>query len=122
MKLQDSPNHDNIQLQPLRIPTGWNVPYNNALYEVDPISSSIKPDDTWWIFKQDMLQMRHEGFDRLLDLGWCPEGDLENGYYKLVVYEGDFHGRLLVKYKTRDRIALVERIEQILQQVCDQQL
>jgi hypothetical protein len=120
--MQESLHADTVRLQPLRIPTGWNVSYNNALYEVDPIPGSINPDDTWWIFKQDMLQIKHGQFNRLLDLGWSPDGDLENGYYKLVVYEGDFHGRLLVEYKTRDRTALVEQIEQILQQVCDQKL
>ncbi len=103
-----------VRLQPLRIPAGWRVEYNNGLWEIDPIPELIPPDDRWWIFKEDMLQMKHPHFDRLLDLGWYPEGDLAGGQYGLVVYEGDFTGTLLHEFTTRDRLALVAEIERLL--------
>ena len=30
-----------IRLQPLRIPTGWHVEYNNGLWEIDPVAELI---------------------------------------------------------------------------------
>lgn len=106
-------------LQPLRIPTGWLVDYNNGLYEVDPSPEHIPETDRWWVFKQDMLQMRHNRFNGLLDLGWYPEGDLKEGRYGLVLYEGDFHGRLLHEFATSDRRTLVAEIERLLCMVCN---
>jgi hypothetical protein len=101
-------------LQPLRIPAGWTVKYNYGLYEIDPPGESVPEEHRWVVFKQDMLWMRHERYNRLLDVGWYPEGDMEKGEYGLVVYEGDFHGRLLHEFRGRDRAALVAEIERLL--------
>ncbi len=101
-----------IPLQPLRIPSGWRVTFNNGLYEIDPLPELWPDESHWWLFKQDMLAMSNEHFDRILDVGWCPEGDLVNGYYHLVIYAGDFLGELLYELKTRDRLELVATIEQ----------
>jgi hypothetical protein len=89
-------------LQPLRIPAGWLVQYNNGLYEIDPNPELIPEADRWWIFKEDMLTLWHSLRNRLLDVGWYPEGNLEEGHYGLVMYEGDFTGELLHEFQTRD--------------------
>ena len=107
-----------IPLQPLRIPTGRHVDYNNGFWEVDPEPSDVREEDRWRLFKQDMLQLKQPHFNRLLDVGWDPEGDLISGQYKLVVYEGDFSGRLLHECNTRDRLDLVAEIERLLDAVC----
>jgi hypothetical protein len=109
----------NLRLQPLRIPSGWHVEYNNGLWEIDPIADLIPPEERWQIFKQDMLQMIQPRFNRLLDVGWYPEGDLIEGHYGLVLYEGDFRGRLLHEFETRDRPALIAEIERLLVEVCN---
>jgi hypothetical protein len=109
-------------LQPLRIPTGWTVAYNNGLYEVDPPGDEVPEKARWIVFKEDMLQMRNEHRNRLLDLGWYPEGDMETGEYGLVVYEGDFHGRLLHEFRGRDRVALVAEIERLLVAISEGEL
>jgi hypothetical protein len=88
--------------------------YNNGLWEIDPDPALVPEDERWVIFKEDMLQMRHTRTNRLLDLGWYPEGELENGRYGLVLYEGDFRGRLIHEFKTRDRATLVAEIERLL--------
>jgi hypothetical protein len=111
-----------IPLQPLRIPTGWHVDYNNGLFEIDPLPELFPDENPWWIFKEDMLQMHNDRFNRLLDLGWYPEGDLVAGRYGLVVYEGDFRGRLLYEFSTRDRLELVAEIERLLSEICQDKL
>lgn len=104
-------------LQPLRVPMGWVMAYNLGLWEIDPDPALVPENDRWFIFKQDMLQMTHPAANRLLDLGFYPEGDLENGEYGLVLYEGDFNGRLIHEFRTRDRLALVAEIERLLSAV-----
>ena len=104
-------------LQPLRISEGWSMSYNNAFYEVDPVPELVPENDRWWVFKQDMLQMKHERKNRVLDVGWTSEGDLENGFYRLVVYEGDFAGKLLYEIETKERLLLVKEIENLLKLV-----
>jgi hypothetical protein len=106
-----------IPLQPLRIPAGWHVAYNNGLFEIDPLPELFPDEHPWWIFKEDMLQMYNERFNRMLDLGWYPEGNLVAGSYGLVVYEGDFGGRLLSEFRTRDRLELVAEIERFLSEI-----
>jgi hypothetical protein len=61
-----------------------------------------------------MLQLRHTHYNRLLDVGWYPEGNLERGQYGLVLHEGDFTGRQIHEFRTRDRLALVAEIERLL--------
>jgi hypothetical protein len=103
-----------FRLQPLRIPAGWLISYNNGLYEIDPDPAVVSESDRWWVFKQDMVQMRHEATNCLLDIGWYPEGDLASGGYGLVVHQGDFRGPELHRFTTRDRAALVAELERLL--------
>jgi hypothetical protein len=111
-----------VPLQPLRIPSGWVVAYNNGLYEIDPSVERVPPQDRWLLFKQDMLQMTNERFNRVLDLGWYPEGDFDAGSYRLKVYEGDCRGKQLHEFATKDRLALVRELERLLVAVCDRTL
>ena len=90
-------------LQPLRVPTGWTVKYND-LHEINP--SDVAEDDRYTFLKEDLLQMKQEHFNRVLDVGWYPSGHLA-GAYGLVVYEGDLHSRLLFELRTPDRLQLV---------------
>jgi hypothetical protein len=120
---QLAPQHSTqIPLQPLRIPAGWQVAYNNGLFEIDPLAELFPDESPWWIFKEDMLQMYNEQFNRMLDLGWYPEGDLVAGSYGLVVYEGDFRGRLLYEFRTRDRLELVVEIERLMSEICQDKM
>lgn len=112
----------NPPLQPLRVSAGWLMAYNSALYELDPDPVVIPVRDRWHFFKCDMLQLKHVRLNRLLDLGWSPEGDLEQGSYKLQLFEGDFNGTQLLEFRTRDRAALVAEIERIVAAVSENAL
>ena len=54
-----------------------------------------------------MYQARHNRHDRLIDLGWTPEGDWDDGSYKPVLYVGDFRGELLREIRTKNRAEIV---------------
>jgi hypothetical protein len=102
-----------LRLQPLRIPSGWQVTHNDGLWEVDPDEERVADEDRLWIFKEDLLQMVHPQSHRLLDV---------EGRYRLVIYEGDFRGRLLHQFETRARLLLVVELERLMADVRDRKL
>jgi hypothetical protein len=98
------------KLQPLRIPIGWTVEYNDfhAIDRDDP--------DAWHWWKENLLQLKHARRDRLLDLGWYPP-DEANGAYRVVLYAGDFSSTELEAFESRDRLEVVGAIERLLESV-----
>ena len=96
---------------------GWSMDYNNALYEVDVDPDQVPEDDRWWIFKEDMLQMSHSRSNRIIDIGFTPEGDFDEGAYNLVMHEVDFTGPLIAELRTKDRALLVSTIEEWMREV-----
>ncbi len=100
-----------MELQNLQIPQGWFISYNQ-FYDIEPCKDTVEDVNTF--FNQDILQFRHDAADRLIDLGWYPEFDWENGAFKLVVYEGDFRGKLLYELQTKDKDKVVSEINRIL--------
>ena len=103
----DTPIAADEPLQALRICEGWTVAYN-SFCEVD-----IDHPDAWTLLKESLLLLKHERRNRLLDLGWYPEGEPE-GRFVMRLYEGDFTGTLLQQHETKDRAEIVEIIERVL--------
>ncbi|MBI1188224.1 MAG: hypothetical protein GC206_12995 [Alphaproteobacteria bacterium] len=91
------------RLQPLRVPAGWTVLYND-FYE------TMTGDD----LKEDLLQLRCDPDDRLIDVGWDGSGGA-HGVYALVVHQGDFRGRLLLEFRSADHAEIVRALERLLQ-------
>ena len=60
------------RLQPLRIPNGWRVEFND-LREVEPIFNTY--DDTSWFFREDLLLLHNVHWNLMIDLGWYPDAD-----------------------------------------------
>ena len=107
------------RLQPLRIPAGWTITYTK-FHEIDP--SDVPEDDRYYFLDEDLLQIWHERYNRLLDVGWYPSGNVADGAYGLVVYEGDFHGKLLFEHHTPSRSELVAEVERLLDDVSEGRL
>jgi hypothetical protein len=107
----------NLRLQPLRIPSGWTVASWNRFYELDPPSSNEEADGLKKYFTEDLLALRHDERDRILDVGWYPDEDVEHGTYTILVYEGDYWGPELHTFSTRDRTVLVSEIERLMYDV-----
>lgn len=105
--------------QALRIPEGWTVSYNQ-FYELEATRENVEQVSSF--LKEDMLQMRHEKLNRLLDLGFTPENNWEEGRFRLVLFEGDFGGTLLYEMHSRDKKEIVEKINELLFRVSIQGL
>jgi len=98
------------RLQPLRIPIGWSVDYND-FHEIDQDDA-----DAWHWWKESLLQLNHERRGRMLDLGWYPPED-GSGRYVLVMHAGDFTGPELERFESRDRAEIVAEIERLAAEV-----
>src|SRR4051812_626805 len=94
-------------LQPLRIPAGWVVEYND-LREADPSPQSIDAS----LLREDLLQLKHPGTGVLVDVGWY--GDAESGEFAIFVQAGDFRGERLHESRSRDRLVVVAEVERLL--------
>lgn len=93
-------------LQDLIVTPRWSVGYH-AFHAEDPTRELVTDCDAFWLFKQDMYQAYHDRNDRLIDLGWYPEGEWDRGSYGLVLYAGDFRGELLREIHSRKRDEIV---------------
>lgn len=69
----------------LEVPDGWAVTYS------DP---SLAGDD--WEPKEDLLQLRHAGLNRLADLGWYVD------HFRICILQDDFDGELLREVAVQD--------------------
>jgi hypothetical protein len=102
----------NISLQPLRIPAGWNVVSNN-FFDVEPgdnIYINGLPDgDIWELFLQDMLLLRDERNQLLLDLGWQPEAD-PNGNYSLILIKNEDWSNPIASHESQSKSEIVDKI------------
>ncbi len=111
-----------MELQPLRIPAGWHVAWNQ-LYEVDPGEGYEN-----YFEGSSLLMIDNSRLLRFIDICWRPEYDL-NGEFKLVVInylenynsesggydkDGDWDKPYL-EYSTNNRIELVQKLESLLQ-------
>lgn len=96
-------------LQPLRIEPGWTISYNEFL-EAD-LDTDENPN-TWAMRKQDLFQATQKKRNRLLDLGWYPEQEVD-GAFRLQVYEGDFTGTQLHEFSSRNRLEVVAEMERL---------
>ena len=97
-----------LRLQPLRITAGWRIDYH-IFFDVPLTRSNVEEG----IQKQNLFQAVHEGHGILLDLGFTPEGDFKRGAYRLVVYRGDFTGKLLYKFSSREKRRIVAEMERV---------
>lgn len=89
--------------QPLRIPPGWQVIYNE-FYEVAPSAE--------WSYQQDVLMARNDSRERLVDLSWTLDEESSEWGFRLAVWSGDWD-ELLHSFRSRDREAVVAELERL---------
>ncbi|PNV60641.1 hypothetical protein C0033_17920 [Clostridium sp. chh4-2] len=112
-----------MELQPIRIPSGWEVLFNN-LTELEPDDVPKTADEIWnFQFVQDILYIRnrrtrkkdHKVYEHELgiDLGWYPDGDPEGFFRLVVVKDGDWENPLR-QLESRKKAEIVSQMEEWL--------
>lgn len=51
-------------------------------------NDNIPLDEQTWSFKEDIIQVRYDN-DYVLDLGWYPEFNMQEGSFKLIIVKID---------------------------------
>ena len=115
---------EDIQLQPLRISTGWNVVWNQ-FFDIYPNPKikvrGLPNDDVLELFNQDLLQLKNEKRKLLLDLGWIPEADPEGTYELTLVHSEDWDNPVAT-YKSKDKDNIVEQINLWLRKIAFEEM
>ena len=104
-----------IELQRLRIPGGWEMVINKLL-DVD-VREYDAEDSIWIDFTQDILYLKRittkkeERFG--LDLGWYPDIDPEGEFCLKVIVDDDFINPI-ERFTSRNKDEIVKKIEEYL--------
>src|SRR5438552_3666430 len=104
-------------LQPLRIPSGWEVSFN-TFNEIEARFASY--DETSWNFKEDMLLLSNPRLAIIIDIGWRPSFRATGRFYLKAVRDlgheqgGDWE-KPLRQLRTQSRRKVVETLEKWLQ-------
>ena len=104
-----------IQLQSLKIPGGWEMVINKFL-DVDV--TEYDADDLIWIdFTQDILYIKRNTTKKEerfgLDLGWYPDNDPEGEFCLNVIKDDDFINPIET-FLSRNKDEIVKKIEEYL--------
>lgn len=115
--------HEDIQiLQPLRIPAGWQVTFND-FFELDPAQYTGSDIHFWENFVEDMLYIVYEWSfkkDKIIytkkiaiDLGWYPEMDVNREFVLYVIKDDDWDCPL-AEFRSRSQREIADTIEVFL--------
>ena len=72
-----------------------------------------KDDPDWTLLSQDLMQLKQQRTDLLVDIGWYPDDD-PSGTFVLVVIVGENWEQPVLRLTTRKLGELVEKLEAIL--------
>lgn len=105
-------------LQPLRIPSGWEV-ILNKFSEIDVEDWSVD-DENWMDLTEDITYLRRKGrrHEIGIDLGWYPDTDPKGAFHVKVIVDGDW-AKPVKEYVTRASEDIVTTIEDLLLRYCD---
>lgn len=110
-------------IQPLRIPGGWTVVFNEFT-DIEPMEIPAENEEMWlYNFSEDLLYISTEmtrKWDKQtqkqtlgIDLGWYPEGD-PNGSFKLQAILDDNWENPLLEFSSRSKDEIVQTLEKWL--------
>ncbi len=88
-------------LQPLRLPTGWEITFNNFTeYDINKHS-----EDDLSELNEDLLQLYNKNANLTVDLGWYPSHNKNGQYILLMIKNYDWDCPLeKVMSKSKDEI------------------
>ena len=100
------------ELQPLRIQAGWSVEDNNfSEYDM-----SVHGEEDCYELNEDLLQLKFTGANIIIDLGYYPAHNCDEGNYILYLVKDYDWENPLEKVMTRDKKEVIKTIEKW---VCD---
>ena len=105
------------QLQPLRIPKGFKVEWN-AFYDYDP-SQDFDSQQHETYLREDLLQLKYEAEELVIDLGWYGEPQAKEGYFQLLLLRGLHWDQPLVRITSKSLKEITAKLESLLWKIAD---
>lgn len=112
-----------LPLVPLRIPIGWTMEWN-VFNEVSPDDFRDAEHEHRTEYCEDLLHIVNYKNNKILDLGWYPEGQPKGQYTLVLINQYDDEEQQIsawdnpiVRFKTRDIDKLKLKIEEVLLKV-----
>lgn len=96
----------------IQVSGNWLITFNDLPAE-EPSKENVEQS---YDYKEDLLQIRNEKSNLLIDVGWYPEGDYENGKLRICLFEGDFHGRLIKESSTKSLAEAILQIKMLIKE------
>lgn len=91
----------------------FNFKSGNVILNDFDFDISIPYEEQKWSFKEDILQVRYQQ-KYVLDLGWYPDFDLDEGAFRLVVVEIDDWLNPLFSRKTNSVVEIIEFVNEAI--------
>ena len=101
-------------LQSLIVTQGWTVLYHQ-FFDIQPSQELVEGDSL--LFREDLFQAANARAHRIIDLGWYPEGDFTSGHFRVVVHAGDSRGPLLTEFSSKEKDAIVGKMNEWMNMV-----
>lgn len=97
--------YKSIKIQPLKIPTGWDVEFNK-FFEIDPLVLT-ENSDKWVYFTENMLHFK-DNYNHVR-MGWYPSMKPDGEFFLECNYKTP-----ILPFKSRNKKLIVEKIEKVL--------
>jgi hypothetical protein len=110
---------DDLQLQALQVPNGWRVQWNQ-FFDIEPGAAveieGLPENDPWELFPQDLLQLKYDNGNLIIDLGWLPEAD-PDGQYILTLVEDENWTQPTSVYESKTKEEIVKHINLLMKKI-----
>jgi hypothetical protein len=104
------------KLQPLKIPSGWEVQINK-FYDVDPESlnqNNVDAEDpVWMLFDNTLLFLVMRAANIVVDMGWVPMWE-PDGSYLLEVSNLKNRGQVYLERRIKSKSEMVDLLNRVL--------
>ena len=100
------------KLQPLRISSNWSIEFNKFL-NINP-KKILKKNKLWkYYFTEDILLLKNQNKNLLIDLGWYPSSNPKGKFILLVIKNNNWEKPIL-KFSSRNKNKIVKKIEKLI--------
>lgn len=110
-------------IQPLRIPGGWTVVFNEFT-DIEPMEIPAENEEMWlYNFSEDLLYLSAEMVHKRngqtkvqklgIDLGWYPEGNPDGNFRLQAILDENWENPLL-EFSSRNKDEIVQTLEKWL--------
>jgi hypothetical protein len=105
------------RLQPLRIPSGFKIEWNE-FYAYDPSTEYDEKDHLHYL-TEELLQLKYHQEELVVDLGWYGDTSRREGYFQLLLLRGLRWEEPLVRITSPSLTQITDKLEDLIWKIHD---